>query len=281
MRNQALPQAYVSSPSPRMVSILSGKGGVGKSVIAFNLASALSAHGTRVLLVDADFGCGNLHLLANVAAEFGIGEYASQQLTLAEARLALAPNLDLLAGTWHESLGEDRTARFTATLVQRLRDDAADYDFIIVDHSSGRSNQVAMMAHASDLVLIVAIPELTSLSDAYGLYKHLNSLGATVECGLLVNRVQSDDEALFIADKFAALTGRFLNRPVSVVGAIPEEEIIRKSIAAQRSIFAINDKALASQAVSRLATDLCQGLSVNDRDLNSIKKDSATADTRG
>lgn len=281
MRNQALPQAYLSALSPRMVSILSGKGGVGKSVIAFNLASALSAHGTRVLLVDADFGCGNLHLLANVAAEFGIGEYASQQLTLAEARLALAPNLDLLAGTWHESLGEDRNMRFTATLVQRLRDDAADYDFIILDHSSGRGNQTAMMAHASDLVLMVAIPELTSLSDAYGLYKHLNSLGSDVECGLLVNRAQSDDEVLFIADKFSALTGRFLSRPVAVVGAIPEEEIIRKSIAAQRSIFALNDKALVCQAVSRLATDLCQGLSLGDRDLNSIKKDSATADTRG
>ncbi len=97
-----------SALSPRTISILSGKGGVGKSVVAFNLADAMARQGAKVLLVDADFGCGNLHLLANVAVEFGIGEYASRQVPLREAVTTLTGGVDLLASTWNETLGEAR-----------------------------------------------------------------------------------------------------------------------------------------------------------------------------
>ena len=65
-----------------MISILSGKGGVGKTVIAFNLAERLSTAGLRVLLVDCDFACGNSHILANVRPEYGLGNYLAGQLSL-------------------------------------------------------------------------------------------------------------------------------------------------------------------------------------------------------
>jgi flagellar biosynthesis protein FlhG len=279
MRNSTLPRT--SAASPRIISILSGKGGVGKSVIAFNLANELARQGAKVLLVDADFGCGNLHLLANVAAEFGIGEYASNQLTLREAVTTLTSGVDLLAATWHETLGEDRNIRFTAQLLQRLRSDARAYNFILFDHRSGRSNQTAMMAHASDLVLLVAIPELTSLSDAYGLYKHLLSLGNSVDCGLVVNRAQSDDEAQFIAQKFDALTERFLGRSISVLATIPEDETVRRSIAAQSPLAKIDSQATVCQAFTRFATVLVQASEFENSSLTTIRKDSVTADTRG
>jgi flagellar biosynthesis protein FlhG len=279
MRNSTL--SRTSAASPRIISILSGKGGVGKSVIAFNLANELARQGAKVLLVDADFGCGNLHLLANVAAEFGIGEYASNQLTLREAVTTLTSGVDLLAATWHETLGEDRSIRFTAQFLQRLRSDARAYNFILFDHRSGRSNQTAMMAHASDLVLLVAIPELTSLSDAYGLYKHLLSLGNSVDCGLVVNRAQSDDEAQFIAQKFDALTERFLGRSISVLATIPEDEAVRKSIAAQSPLAKIDSQATACQALTRFATVLVQASEFENSSLTTIRNDSVTADTRG
>lgn len=279
MRNSTL--SRTSAASPRIISVLSGKGGVGKSVIAFNLANELARQGAKVLLVDADFGCGNLHLLANVAAEFGIGEYASNQLTLREAVTTLTSGVDLLAATWHETLGEDRNIRFTAQLLQRLRSDARAYNFILFDHRSGRNNQTAMMAHASDLVLLVAIPELTSLSDAYGLYKHLLSLGSSVDCGLVVNRAQSDDEAQFIAQKFDALTERFLGRSISVLATIPEDETVRRSIAAQSPLAKIDSQATVCQALTRFATVLVQASEFENSSLTTIRKDSVTADTRG
>ncbi len=77
-----------------LISILSGKGGVGKSVVAFNLAENLASGGAKVLLVDADLGTGNIHVLANLNSEYGIREFADGRLSLAEAVLPFARNLD-------------------------------------------------------------------------------------------------------------------------------------------------------------------------------------------
>lgn len=270
-----------SALSPRTISILSGKGGVGKSVVAFNLADAMARQGAKVLLIDADFGCGNQHLLANVAVEFGIGEYASRQVPLREAVTTLTGGVDLLASTWNETLGEARDVTFTAKLLQRIRSDARNYDFILIDHASGRSNQSAMMAHASDIALLLVIPELTSLSDGYGLYKHLLSLGDSVDCGLVINRAQNSDEATFIAEQFQLLTERFMGRPIAALAAILEDESVRRSIGAQLPLAHINSQSPACQAITQFATVLLQASDFRNSSPNTIKNDTATADTRG
>lgn len=285
MGNNNLPRHFAAMSGTRFISILSGKGGVGKSVLAFNLADQLATTDAKVLLVDADFSCGNQHVLANVAAEFGIGEYVSRQLSLKEAVLTLSSGVDLLAATWHSSLAEDRNVTFTARLMAQLREETTGYNIVIFDHSSGRSNQAAMMAHASDLTLLVAIPELTSLADCYGLYKHLQSLGSSVDCRLLINRVQSDEEAGYISTKFAALTERFLQSPAGFLAAIPEDETIRHSVAAQSPVSRIDSQAPSCQALKELAAVLLGHPESQFHPENNIqitiKKGSATADTRG
>ena len=95
-----------SAPEPggsnvRLVSMLSGKGGVGKSVLAFNLAERLTAAGKRVLLIDLDVDCGNLHILANQACRYGVSQLVAEELTLAEAVTPVNDKLDLLAATGH------------------------------------------------------------------------------------------------------------------------------------------------------------------------------------
>lgn len=285
MVNANLPRQFSTLSGTRFISVLSGKGGVGKSVLAFNLADQLALTGAKALLIDADFSCGNQHVLANVAAEFGIGEYVSRQLTLKEAVLPLSGGVDLLAATWHESLAEDRNVTFTARLMAQLREEASSYDIVIFDHSSGRSNQAAMMAHASDLTLLIAIPELTSLADCYGLYKHLLSLGSSVDCRLVINRVQSDEEAGYISSKFAALTERFLQAPAGFLAAIPEDETFRRAVAAQAPVSQVDTEAPCCQALNELAGLLLSGskrFSLTQNNLQiTIKKESVTADTRG
>ena len=134
-----LKSRLTSSSIPALISILSGKGGVGKSIISLNLADQLSLHGYRVLLVDADINAGTLHILANASPEIGFNEYSVGSHTLDQSVSPLTQNLHLLAAPENplELSGENRI--HSASLVARLRTDCSGrYDAIIVDHGSGR-----------------------------------------------------------------------------------------------------------------------------------------------
>ncbi len=272
---------------PRVLSILSGKGGVGKSILAFNLAYRFSTQGIRVLLVDADFANGNLHVLANVQARVGANEYLTRRLPLPEAVININDRLSLLAASWNERLAEDRNVVVTAQFINDLRTDAAgEFDLIIVDHASGRSNQSATLAHASDLNLLVVIPELTSLTDAYGLYKFLVGLNSHLPCGLVINRTQSEDEVGYIRSKFPELTQRFLKTAPIYCGFLSESSLIRKSIANQSPWLQLDFDSASSNELIDIANRLSDMLLLDgepgrNNPFTTINKVTATADIRG
>ena len=175
----------------RLVSLLSGKGGVGKSVLTYNLAERLAFRGHRVLLVDLDVYCGNLHILANVSFRYGVTQVVNEDLSLKEAVTFLGDNLDLLATDgrgWPEDISSTRAA---AQLAARLRNEGQQYDLILIDHPSGKCQSSTVMAAASDINLLVVVPELTSIADACGLYKHLLTTDGSLDCRLLINRPRS------------------------------------------------------------------------------------------
>ncbi|MBU0983202.1 MAG: P-loop NTPase [candidate division Zixibacteria bacterium] len=266
---------------PRMISVLSGKGGVGKSVIAFNLAHQIGLSGRRVLLVDADFSCGNLHILANVAAEYGVMEFATGKLSLAEAVTRCAHSVDLLAAANGGVTNVDTS--LVSTLAARLRHQAGNYDLIILDHGSGVSDPATVLAHASDLNVLVLIPELTSIADCYGLVKYLYNANANIDCRLLVNRVLSDDEAEYVQTKFAATAERFLRRVPGFLGHVPEDIDVRRSVGSQRPVIDINSQALVVQALTRVMPAVT-GPAVDTAPVNrieTINNEPATADIWG
>ncbi len=278
---------WQTNGTPQVVSILSGKGGVGKSVLAFNLADQLAAQGMRVLLVDADFAAGSLHLLANTPARVGINEYLTRQLSLREAITAVSTNVSLLAASWNEQLAETRSIPATAKLVNNLRKDASqDFDLIVMDHASGRSNQAATLAHASDLNILVVVPALTSLTDAYGLYKFLAGLNQELSCGLIINRAQTEEEVTYIRTKFPELSKQFLGAQPTFLGSISEHEMVRKAIAAQSPLSVIAPESVSTREMINTANALYdmllgrpQGGRMNP--FGQINKSIATADIRG
>ncbi len=225
----------------RLVSLLSGKGGVGKSVLAFNMAERLASSGRKVLLVDLDAYCGNLHILANVSHDYGLTEMTSGDLSLKEAVTPLADSFDLLAADgrgWPEDIS---AARASALLASRLRREGDAYSFILIDHPSGKCESSTVMAAASDIDLLVVVPELTSIADACGLYKHLVSTDRSLDCRLLINRAESDDEADYLYRKFSALTERFYGRAPEYLGRILENDAVRRSVAAQQPISHVDE----------------------------------------
>lgn len=269
----------------RLVSVLSGKGGVGKSVLSYNMAERLAFRGTRVLLVDLDVYCGNLHILANVACRYGVTEVVSGDLSLKEAVTLLGDNLDLLAADgrgWPEDISAAKAAAHLAT---RLRNEGQQYDLILIDHPSGKCQASTVMAAASDINLLVVVPELTSISDACGLYKHLLTTDRSLDCRLLVNRAETDDEAEYIHQKFGALTERFYGRPPGYIGRLLEAASYRRAVATQKPLSATDEAEATLVDLEKITTQLVSdGLSdqspTQEFMEKAINSSPATADIR-
>ena len=124
---------------------------------------------------------------------------------------------------------------------------------MIVDHASGVSKAATILASASDLNLVVLIPELTSISDAYGLCKYLYHTYEGITCGLLINRTQSEEEVTYVRTKFAAVAQRFLGRSPEFLGAVDEDAAVRAAVARQQPIARVSPESVVSQALTGLA----------------------------
>ena len=277
---------HSGTPKPvggaRFISVLSGKGGVGKSMLAFNLAERIGCLGHQVLLVDADFTAGNIHVLANSQCEGSVSDFVAGKLTLQEAITPVNDKLDILAAPDQPVAGLSTVAD-AANLLQRLHKQNAKYDYVLFDHASGISNTATAIAYGSDINLLVLVPELTSISDAFGLFKYLDRAGDNLVCCFLLNRVDSEDEATTIRDKFRVLTERFLGKTAEFIGHLPETGLVRRAVASQRTIAAIDPESPIigelTRLAGRIATRLGHRVPVTQE--KTINKTSASADIWG
>ncbi|MDD3731732.1 MAG: P-loop NTPase [candidate division Zixibacteria bacterium] len=272
-----------NKPETRFISVLSGKGGVGKSLLAFNLAERLAASGYRVLVVDTDYSGGNIHILANINCDFGLGQYAAEILSLPEAVTPLSPNLDILPAPDGIGVRLLQSIAELARWIKKLRADSVTYDFVIIDHPSGISDRITLVAHACDLNLLVMIPELTSLADGYGLYKYLLQAHDNVACQLLLNRVVNEDEVNYIQNKFYALTERFLDKVPGYLGCLPESDVFRQAVARQCPVARVEPDSNALQALNRLSQTLAgyfdaAPINITTTSIATINKSLVTAD---
>ncbi len=267
---------YRDGSSPAIVSILSGKGGVGKSVIAYNLAERLSYAGKKILLVDYDLSCGNLHILSNQNYDAGLDEYSSNNLNLNESTLKLSLKLNLLSASKQGLRNRLYSAGNAVQFIKKICRDATDYDMIIIDHSSGISESSMAIAHISDLNILVVVPELTSISDCYGLFKHLIRINDQALCRLLINRIVQNEKPENIYGKLSAITEKFLGHSLKPIGWLSDDAIICKAVASQMSATAADENSKIVQEFNKIANSVLnllyrsrdEMLSTNENDIN-------------
>lgn len=270
----------------RIISVLSGKGGVGKSMLAFNLACRLAEQRLSVLLVDADLTSGSLHIVANVDCNGSIHAVLQDGARLDSVIVPAQQRLDLVPSVWNGDTPVSLDAAGAARLAAALRTQAAQYDVIIIDHGSTVSEATSLLANASDINMLVMIPELTSITDCYALYRYVLRDGGNMDCRILLNRVESVDEATYIQNKFSAMTERFLGRLPDYIGFVVEDQAFREALAAQEPIAHVASNSNASQQLTEIAELLSEGLKtvsrLNLRSLvNSVKTGPETADVKG
>jgi flagellar biosynthesis protein FlhG len=246
------PVASPKAGRPMMVSVLSGKGGVGKSVIAYNLAERAATSGYRTLLVDADYACGNLHILANTDPADGFEKFAQGQGTLNDLAVTLNENLYLLARSSFGPIESLSSLSQIARCAARLRQQSNGFDLVVVDHGSGINTVATVFAGTSDRNLLVMVPELTSISDCYGLYKYLRQTDHAIDCRPLLNRVESETEAEYLWARFAAVVEQFLKETPRQAGVLPEDTAFRSSVANQQPISVVAPDSPVLQALDKI-----------------------------
>jgi flagellar biosynthesis protein FlhG len=232
--------------------VASGKGGTGKSIVTASLAT-IFARNLRTLIVDADLGVGNAHILQDVTPEVSFVDVVDGRLSVDEIRVPCRANLDLLGG----GSGVSRMAGLSSwemhMLACGIESLETDYGRLVVDSAAGISNQTIAFAAASDLVLIVTTPDVTALTDAYAFLKALLQRRADCAPMFAVNRATSDEEAERVADRMIGVSRKFLGREPRFLGALPEDRAVVRSVNERVPTVIAEPESPFSRAIERLA----------------------------
>ena len=240
----------------RVVAVTSGKGGVGKTNLCSNLALTLAARGQRVIIVDADLGLANVHVVLGVAPRFHLEHVMRGEKTLQEALYMGPGGVGIIGGgsglTDMANLDETRRARFIANLSEL--DSLADV--VLLDTGAGLSHNVLAFLCAVDEVIVITTPEPTAITDAYATIKVLSQENPGARQRLVVNMAQSEAEAQAVAQRLQSITRRFLGRDLDWLGYLPHDMTVSRAVRAQQPFSTLAPDAPASRAIVRLAARL-------------------------
>ncbi len=228
----------------------SGKGGVGKSLVAAGFAAAAAKAGKRVLLVDGDQNLGNLHVLFGVRPMLTLRGVIDGNAGIEELLVAVTPNLHLLPAASGDDAVQGLSQTDRARLQRIISGMYDDYDLVIVDAGAGLDSVVRCAAMRATALVVVALPEATSLTDAYALIKIVSRQLPDMPVEVLVNRTLSESEGPGAFARLAEGVTRFLNREISMLGAIPEDTTLR---ALDRDPRRLQDPASAGPALAAIA----------------------------
>ena len=243
-------------PALRVLAVTSGKGGVGKTSIAANLALHAAALGRRVLILDADLGLANVEILYGLSPRWHLGHVLAGQVSLEEALIEGPRGVRVLAsgsGVQESSrFGDEERLGLLAAL------DAVEdrFDLLIVDSPAGIHDNVLFFVGAAQEALLVVSPEPTSLSDAYAAVKSLSQRAGLQHFHVVVNFVASDEAARRVFDKLAQVTARFLTARLDYLGHIPRDENLSRAVLLQRPALEAFPRAPFSRALGAVGDAL-------------------------
>jgi flagellar biosynthesis protein FlhG len=242
-------------PQPRRsIAISGGKGGVGKSTVALNLAVAYAQQGARTLLVDTDLGMADLNLLLGVAPERSLLDALGG--TPVEDVIVRAHGIDLLPalnGSYLLSTIGSSTQHYVLRLVASLIE---KYDVLVVDVAAGIGEAQTTFAGATPDTIVVVNPEPLSMADAYASLKVLSTERGVRHAFVVANRVTSQGQADELLARLAALVDRFLDLEITPLPAIPFDRAVTDAAHGGVPLLVAAPDAPAARAVRQLTRSL-------------------------
>ncbi len=219
----------------RSISFVSGKGGVGKTNISLYYAMSLANSGKKVLLLDADLGLANIHILLGIAPKLTIANVFEGKCSIMDTIISGPLGISIIPGaSGLESLANVAPDKLHY-LINQLNMLESHYDFILVDTAAGIGSSVISMAAKTDLAILMMTPDPTSLADAYAVVKILYERGQK-QIGTIVNMVMTEKEGMETFDRINAVVVKFLKDPLEFLGVLPMNRELQRSIRMQRLV---------------------------------------------
>jgi len=225
----------------RIIAITSGKGGVGKTNIAVNMAIAYAQIGKKVILIDGDLGVANVNVLLNIVPQYNLMQVINHQKKMSEIILDTEFGIKFIAG----ANGFSKIANLTVDELDYFAKEFASLsnaDIIIIDTGAGIANNVLQFVAAADEVYVVTTPEPTAITDAYGIIKIITTelVNREINLKLLVNKVHSANEGKLISERIINIVGQFLNYKVDYIGFVYDDPAVQTSVIRQKPFIIVS-----------------------------------------
>ncbi len=279
---ETLRKIFEQKNKTEVISILSGKGGVGKSIISVNLGIALADLNKKVTVIDADFGLANVNVLTGILPKYTLLHFFKKNIPLSQILVEVDNNFYILPGASGvielTSLSPKQKEMFINALT------SLDHNnYYILDIGAGISKNVIDIALASDRIIIVTTPEPTAIADAYGVIKALSSKLETddklknedlsnLKFSLILNRVKSIIEAKRLAERIITTANQFLGLNIEYLGFLFEDKLVSKSVIEQEPFVRFHPYSKPSLCIKNMAKKIAGVSSKNSSISNFFKK---------
>ncbi|KHO65509.1 MULTISPECIES: flagellar synthesis regulator FleN [Pseudomonas] len=237
----------------QVIAVTGGKGGVGKTSVSVNLALALADLGRRVMLLDADLGLANVDVMLGLTPKRNLADVIEGECELRDVILQGPGGIRIVPASSGAANMVRLTSQQHAGLIQAFSDISDSIDVLIIDTAAGIGDGVISFVRAAQEVLLVVTDEPTSITDAYALVKLLNRDYGLSRFRVLANMTHTPEEGRNLYAKLTKVTERFLDVALQYVGAIPADELVRKSVQKQRAVYEAYPRSKCAQAYRAVA----------------------------
>lgn len=247
-------------PLARVITVTSGKGGVGKSNLSINLAIQFKKMGQKIIILDADFGLANIEIMFGTVPKHNFCDLIYQGKSITDIITWGPMDVGFISGGSGIAGMSNLSRDYLNYIIQNLVQLDSMADIIIVDTAAGISDAVLEFLVASGEILLVTTPEPTSITDSYSLlkalYRHPRFSEEATKVKMVANRVEKESEGKVLFDKLNAVVARYLKIPMTYLGCIPEDGQLMRAVMQQVPISIENPEAKSALAYEKMARKL-------------------------
>ncbi len=274
LRNIVKMQNQKEISNARVISVTSGKGGVGKSSTSINLALNFQKKGKKVVILDADFGLANVEVMFGVIPKYNLSDLLFKGKELRDI-ITEGPNgVGFISGGSGIAKLTNMDKGQVRMLVRKLAELDEIADVILIDTGAGISPSVMEFLLASPETILVTTPEPTSITDSYALLKALGmneDFDTSRKIKLLANKVYDEEEGRNLYEKLSIVVSKFLGIDLEYLGYVPDDPNIRRAIMKQKPVSIIYPNSMAAKRYQAVVERLDSGTDIEEAHSAGIK----------